>query len=456
MYERELITQLRRWSEKTPHKPLVIRGARQVGKSTLVREFGREFDVFIEVNLELSDDAAIFQRTDNVLEIWQYLCLQNHVVSDPNKRMLLFIDEIQEEPLAVGLLRYFYEKMPWLYVITAGSRLQSLLKKHVSFPVARVEYLNLRPFSFMEYLNALEGKEWVELLKNVSVPSVMHDKMISHFNRYALIGGMPEAVADYAENKDIERLSPIFNSLLKGYNEDVERYAKNEEQVKIIRHILDTAWFSAAETITFANFGNSSYTSTQIHEAMDCLERAYILSLDYPVTSSDIPAIPSKRRSPKLIMVDSGVTNFVAGIQIEYLQNKDLLDTWRGRAAEQIVAQELRILLDKNYKEKQFYWVRDKKGTNAEIDFVWQTSTQIIPIEVKAGTNSHLRSLHSYVNSASHHVTAVRFWSGEFSIQDITTPAPDNRPYRLVNIPFYYIGQLQDILKQALSEKECK
>ena len=211
MYERELITQLRRWSEKTPHKPLVIRGARQVGKSTLVREFGREFDVFVEVNLELSDDAAIFQRTDNVLEIWQYLCLRNHVVSGPNKRMLLFIDEIQEEPLAVGLLRYFFEKMPWLYVITAGSRLQSLLKKHVSFPVARVEYLNLRPFSFMEYLNAMEGKEWVELLKNVSVPPVMHDKMISHFNRYALIGGMPEAVADYAEHHDVEHLSPIFS-----------------------------------------------------------------------------------------------------------------------------------------------------------------------------------------------------------------------------------------------------
>ena len=137
MYERELITQLRRWREKKVHKPLVIRGARQVGKSTLVREFAREFDVFIEVNLEQSDDAAIFQRTDNVLEIWQYLCLQHHVVSEPNKQMLLFIDEIQEEPQAVGMLRYFFEKMPWLYVITAGSRLQSLLKKHVSFPVAR-------------------------------------------------------------------------------------------------------------------------------------------------------------------------------------------------------------------------------------------------------------------------------------------------------------------------------
>lgn len=450
MYERELINQLRQWSNKQPHKPLVIRGARQVGKSTLVEEFGHEFDIFIEVNLELSDDAAIFRRTDNVQEIWQYLCLRNHVISTPDKRMLLFIDEIQEEPAAVGLLRYFYEKMPWLYVITAGSRLQSLLKKHISFPVARVEYLNLRPFSFMEYVNAIQGSEWCNLLRNLSVPPVMHDEFISLFNHYALVGGMPEAVANYAQYQDIERLSPIFNSLLKGYNEDVERYARNEEQVRIIRHILDTAWFSAAESITFANFGNSSYTSTQIHEAMDCLERAYVLSLDYPVTSSEVPAIPSKRRSPKLIMVDSGITNFVAGIQIEYLQNKELLDTWRGRAAEHIVAQELRILLDSSYKEHQYYWVRDKKGSNSEIDFVWQTANQIIPIEVKSGTNSHLRSLHSFVNNANHPVTAVRFWSGEYFIQDAKTPAPDNNSYRLINIPFYYIGQLQEILRQSL------
>ena len=451
MYERELTTQLRQWSQRQPHKPLVIRGARQVGKSTLIREYGREFDIYIEVNLELSDDAAIFQRTDNVQEIWQYLCLRNHVVSSPDKRMLLFIDEIQEEPAAVGMLRYFYEKMPWLYVITAGSRLQSLLKKHISFPVARVEYLNLRPFSFMEYVNATQGGEWCDLLRNMSVPSVMHEKFLSLFNRYALIGGMPEVVADYAQYEDIEHLAPIFNSLLKGYNEDVERYAKNEEQVRIIRHILDTAWISAAEAITFANFGGSSYSSTQIHEAMDCLQRAYILSLDYPITSSDVPAIPSKRRAPKLIMVDSGITNFVAGIQIEYLQNKELLDTWRGRAAEQIVAQELRVLLDTNYKEHQYYWVRDKKGTTSEIDFVWQTSNQIIPVEVKVGTNSHLRSLHSFVNNANHHVTAVRFWSGEFFVQDANTPAPNNKPYRLINIPFYYIGQLQTILKRYSS-----
>ena len=428
---------------------MVIRGARQVGKSTLVREFGREFDIFIEVNLELSEDAVVFRRTDNVIEIWQYLCLRNHVVSSPDKRMLLFIDEIQEEPTAVGLLRYFYEKMPWLYVITAGSRLNSLLRQHVSFPVARVEYMNLRPFSFLEYVNATQGSEWSDMLRTLSVQPLMHDTFLSLFNRYALIGGMPEVVATYAEHKDIQLLAPIYNSLLKGYDEDVERYAKSEEQVRIIRHILQTAWLSAGETITFTRFGNSSYTSSQIHDAMDCLERAYILSLDYPVTSSDLPAIPATRRSPKLIMVDIGITNFAAGIQIEYLQNKDLLDTWRGRAAEQIVAQELRILLDGNYKDSQYYWVRDKQGATSEIDFIWQTESQLIPIEVKAGTNSHLRSLHSFVNNANRPVTAARIWSGTYSIQNVTTPAPENRPYRLINIPFYYIGQLPAILNEV-------
>ena len=433
MYSRLLISQLSEWKNANQHKPLVIRGARQVGKSTLVREFGKEFDVFVEVNLELTEDAEVFRRTDDVEEIWRYLCLRNHVVSNKEKRMLLFIDEIQEEPRAVGLLRYYYEKMPWLYVITAGSRLQSLLKSHVSFPVSRVEYLSLRPFSFMEYLAAAKGEEWARQVEELQVSSIVHEEMVKCFNRYALV-----------------RLSPVFNSLMKGYSEDVERYAKNEEQVRIIRHILNVAWFSVGEAISFAGFGNSNYTSTQIHEAMDCLQRAYILSLNYPVTSTEVPALPAVRRAPKLAMVDIGIANFVAGMQLEYLQNKDLLDTWRGRAAEQIVAQELRVVLDRHYKDNQYYWIRDKKGATAEVDYVWQQDSQLIPIEVKAGTNSHLRSIHSFVNTAEKKVTAVRVWSGEYMVQDTTTPAPNNKPYRLISIPFYYVGQLDKILSQHI------
>lgn len=447
MFARDLTQQLKRWRDNPRRKPLVLRGARQVGKTTLVKEFGKQFDSFISLNLE-KEDAEIFRRFSNVNDIWQYLCLKHHIVQDKSKAILLFIDEIQEEPNAVAMLRYFYEDLPWVYVIAAGSRLHSLMKQHVSFPVGRVEYMTLRPCSFVEFVNAKEGEQWADMLRGISVPDFMHEEMISTFNTYALVGGMPEAVSEYLEFRDIERLSPIFSSLLKGYNEDAEKFAKSSDQVRILRHILGAAWLSAAETITFSGFGNSSYTSTQIHDGMDLLERAYLLSLDYPVTSTSAPALPATRRSPKLIMVDTGLTNFLAGIQLEYLQNKNLLDTWRGRAAEHIVAQELRVVLDRHYREQQYFWIRDKKGSTAEVDFVWQEGTNLVPIEVKAGTNAHLRSLHTFVNNSNGQVVAVRVWSGPLSIQDIETPAPDKKPFRLINLPFYYVGQLDKVLHE--------
>ena len=446
MIERDLLQQLRAWRDSPRRKPLVLRGARQVGKTTLVKEFGKEFDALIALNLE-KDDAEVFRRFNDVNEVWQYLCLKHHIVQDKSRKILLFIDEIQEEPKAVGLLRYFYEDLPWVYVIAAGSRLQSLMKQRVSFPVGRVDYLTLRPCSFVEYLRAKEGDVWADMLLNQSVPAFMHEEMIAAFNTYTLVGGMPEAVSEYLDRQDVERLSPIFNSLIKGYNEDAEKFAQNAEQVKILRHILRSAWLSAAETITFAGFANSSYTSAQIHHGMDLLERAYLLSLDYPITSTAAPALPSARRAPKLMMVDTGLTNFMAGIQLEYLQNKELLDTWRGRAAEHIVAQELRVVLDRHYREQLYFWVRDKKGASAEVDFVWQDGPSIVPIAVKAGTNAHLRSLHSFVNCGGCAV-AVRVWSGPFGVQEVETPAPDRNPFRLINLPFYYVGQLDRVLER--------
>ena len=174
MFVRDLIYDLRRWKENSRRKPLVLRGARQVGKTTLVKEFGKEFDFFISLNLE-KEDAEIFRRFNNVNDIWRYLCLKHHIVQDQDKQVLLFIDEIQEEPQAVGMLRYFYEDLPWVYVIAAGSRLQSLMRQHVSFPVGRVEYLNLRPCSFVEYVNAQEGSQWADMLRGISVPDYMHE-----------------------------------------------------------------------------------------------------------------------------------------------------------------------------------------------------------------------------------------------------------------------------------------
>ena len=388
MYKREIIAQLRGWAGRKKRKPLVLRGARQVGKTTLVEEFGKEFDSFISLNLE-KDDAEVFRRFKTAPEVWQYVCLKHHIT--------------------------------------------------------------LRPFSFVEYLEAKGYDDWAESVRGLNAHTLLHEDLTSEFNRYALIGGMPEAVSEYVETGDIERLSPIFNSLVKGYTEDAGKFVRKEEQSRILQHILSTAWKSAAQTITFDKFGESSYSSKQIHGAMNILEKAYLLSLDYPVTSTSLPALPAKRRSPKLIMLDSGLTNYVAGIQLEYLQNKDLQDTWRGKAAEQIVAQELKPVLDRHYKEEQCFWMRDKAGTTAEVDFIWPSMTGIVPIEVKSGTNAHLRSIHSFVNNSDQDVVAIRVWSGGFFIQDLHTPAPENKQFKLINLPFYYVGQLDRVLEHIES-----
>ena len=382
--KREIMAQLRGWAGRKKRKPLVLRGARQVGKTTLVEEFGKDFDSFVSLNLE-KDDAEVFRRFKTAPEVWQYVCLKHHIT--------------------------------------------------------------LRPFSFVEYLEAKGYDDWAESVRGLNAHTLLHEDLTWEFNRYALIGGMPEAVSEYVETGDIERLSPIFNSLVKGYTEDAGKFVRKEEQSGILQHILSTAWKSAAQTITFDKFGESSYSSKQIHGAMNILEKAYLLSLDYPVTSTSLPALPAKRRSPKLIMLDSGLTNYVAGIQLEYLQNKDLQDTWRGRAAEQIVAQELKPVLDRHYKEEQCFWMRDKAGTTAEVDFIWPSMTGIVPIEVKSGTNAHLRSIHSFVNNSDQDVVAVRVWSGGFFIQDLHTPTPENKQFKLINLPFYYVGQLDRVLE---------
>ncbi|MCM1109266.1 MAG: AAA family ATPase [Clostridium sp.] len=444
MFERDIIHQLRAWGLREERKPLVLRGARQVGKTTVVSQFGREFDVFISLNLEHEADARAFRLSDDVKEVVNYICVLKKQSLPEAGRVLLFIDEIQNEPKAVALLRYFYEEMPHLHVIAAGSRLHALVRQRVSFPVGRVEYLSLRPCSFREYLNATGDGILADEMKRGALSGIFHVELIRRFNRYALVGGMPEAVAAYAGHGDVQRLAPIYRSLLNGYNEDVEKYARSDAQAKVMRHVLRTGWGMSGQAIKFAGFGQSSYSSREIHEALDVLQKAFLLYLDYPVTSTQVPALPALTRSPKLIWVDCGLVNFHAGVQLEYLQEKSLLDTWRGYAAEQVVAQELRVALDRHYLAEQHFWVRDKKGATAEVDFVWQRGNQLIPIEVKAGRNAHLRSIHVFMEQAPQTEVAVRVWGEPFSVDSVTTSA--GRTFRLVNLPFYMVEALPEVL----------
>ncbi len=258
---------------------------------------------------------------------------------------------------------------------------------------------------------------------------------------------MPEVVANYAEHRDPTRLRTIYNTLLKGYNEDVEKYASTQKQTHIIRHILNTGWNKAGQTITLSNFGGSSYLSKDVREAFTIMERAFLLELVYPATSVQAPIEVSYRRAPRLCWVDTGLVNFAANLQVELIGKKDILDSWKGAVAEHIVAQELRVLLNHAHVAHLNFWVRDKKGSNAEVDFIWQQDTHIIPIEVKSGTSAHLRSLESFMDLSKRNV-AVRIWSEKYSVDTIRTPK--GKSFKLLNIPFYYVGVLPMLLEREM------
>ena len=280
MIRRNLIDNLRQWANKRNHKPLVIRGARQVGKTTLVKEFAKEFDGFIMLNLERPDDRRVFEMADtahNIMEILRLTRLPG-MSSFADKRILLFIDEIQSEPKAIGMLRYFYEDMPEMFVIAAGSRLQELFRSGVSFPVGRVEYMSMRPCFFDEYLDGMGFSSLSGMLKTGRVDPLLHDELNGKFKTYALVGGMPEVVSEYSDTGNVSSLSPLYNGLLQSYDEDVEKYAVSESQIAVLRHLLRNGWGYAGQTISFARFGGSSYTSTSVHQAFELLEigRAHV------------------------------------------------------------------------------------------------------------------------------------------------------------------------------------
>lgn len=444
MFQRDIYKRLQEWSKKKNRKPLVLRGARQVGKTTLVHQFGKEFDTYIYLNLEKTEDAHLFSHSDNVKEIVRVACFQKQIIR--TGKTLFFIDEIQNQPKAVALLRYFYEDMPELYVIAAGSRLQSLLKERISFPVGRVEYLQMTPCTFIEFLDATGDKAYRQAIQEIAVPELLHEQLMKLFRYYATIGGMPEIVAEYAENKELATLPTLYNTLLKGYTEDVEKYAEGERQTQIIRHILRRGWRKAGQTIKLGNFEESSYTAKDIREAFQIMEKAFLLELVYPTTSCEAPPGAAIRRAPKLIWIDTGLVNFAAGVQQEVFGSLLLTDTWRGALAEQLVAQELRYVLNERYVENLFFWVRDKQGSNAEVDFVWQEGASLIPIEVKSGSNAHLRSLQSFMDLSDGDV-AIRIWAGNYTIDEVKTAK--GKPFRLINLPYYYIHSIERIIREA-------
>ncbi|GHT77939.1 ATPase [Bacteroidia bacterium] len=418
----------------------------------MVEEFAKEFGIYLKLNLEEDDDRNIFEQHSRMDNLLTAIYLHN---DKPRKeaKTLLFIDEIQNSSKAVAKLRYFYEKAPHIYVIAAGSLLESLIDTHIHFPVGRVEYMAVRPCSFNEFLGAMGRLELMKFHRKAQIPEALHPEVLSLFNTYTLIGGMPEVVNHYAHHKDIVSLQKIYESLLTGYRDDVEKYENGNTLQYVLRHILTVGWTYASQRITFERFGNSTYRSREVSEAFKILEKTMLLELAYPTTSELIPLVPEPKRAPKLLWFDTGLVNYAAGLQKELFGMLDIRDAWRGLIAEHIVGQAL-LTSDHRFSHRRNFWIRDANGATSEVDYVLQIDNQLVPIEVKAGHNAKLRSLHQFMEKAPHKI-AIRFWCNPLSVDKVKTPT--GKDFLLYNMPYYYAGQINEIMNgHHISSKKSK
>ena len=442
MFNRNIIIELEEWKNSSSRKPLVLRGARQVGKTTIVEMFALNYEQYIYLNLEQSEDATPFKNYQNINQLAEQIFFQQDKDIEKLPVTLLFIDEIQEVPEALNILRYFYEKLPDLHVIAAGSLLETAIKGDVRIPVGRVEYKVVRPFSFDEFLQATGDKSALEQFRKVPINDYANDKLINLFHTYTLIGGMPAVIDHYLAHKNLTALKNIYESLIVSYINDVDKYGRTNNLIQVIRHVINTSYLEAGNRIKFNGFGNSNYGTKDVGEALRTLEKVMLLHLVYPTTNTAVPIVPDYKKSPRLQVLDTGMMNHFAGLQKEIIGTRDLDNVYQGKIAEHIVGQEL-LAARFNVLNNLHLWVRQKSDATAEVDFVIPYDGLIIPVEVKSGTSGRLRSLHLFMDAAPHNL-AVRLYSGNVKVDRVTSLT--GKEYLLLNLPYYLAANIERYL----------
>lgn len=433
-FNRNILDHLTHWRMKNGRKPLVLRGARQVGKTSAVLLFGKKhFDHVVHINFEKTEHSRLFPVSTTLSDLEKVIPLAFGQPVVPGK-ILLFFDEIQESPHMLSMLRFLYEERSNLHVIAAGSLLEVRLKEEaLPFPVGRVEYAWLHPLDFFEFLGALGEESALTYLKNLTlkerIPAGIHEKLLALFSEYALIGGMPEAVKIYAVSRNIAGVNAVFSNLFTSFQDDVYKYS-SRAGAKYVGFVLSHAPLFAGLAITYEKFGGSVYKSREMHSAFDLLEQA-MLTHSIPATkATNLPLVPQQKKPPKLIFLDVGLVNFHMGIQKEFLTMKNLSDFYHGRIAEQIVAQQL-LSSSVTRTPNLFYWYK-KEGSEAEVDFCLVQEEIVVGVEVKSGKGGRLRSAHEFLKT---HPSGkvIRVYGG-----------PLARDGSIVSLPFYLLPRWSD------------
>lgn len=416
--KRTIDNELSSWMSEARRKPLLLRGARQVGKTYSVRKLGQKFTYFAELNFDENPDAVVLFEGD-LSPVALIPKLQAYLrIPIRSGETLLFLDEIQKCPAALGALRYFYEKMPELHVVAAGSLLEFALEELPSFAVGRVTSRFMYPMSFSEFADAMGEGALVELMlsadERVPLGKVFHSRLVELLKSYMVVGGLPEAVSAFAERRDYLEVERILDDLILTFEDDFAKYRK---RVPLSR-LRETFRSVAAQTGgKFKCARVSAETkSTAILEAFGLLEKAGLVLRAVHTSANGIPpGAEADSRTFKAFLFDSGIHLRLLGLNMTQLAVLDGVEfANKGALAEIHTALALASADGLRHRPELYYWHREARSSSAEVDFIVQRGEHIVPIEVKAGLTGRMKSLRMFMDEKSSKV-GVRLSLEDFS-----------------------------------------
>lgn len=396
---REITQKMKEWQNSPSRKPLIIKGARQVGKTYTIEEFGREnFTNCVVANFEkqrmLSD---IFLGDLDIPTILERLELVLSTRIEPHNT-LLFFDEIQKCPRAITALRYFWEEKPELAIIAAGSLLDFAIEE-VGVPVGRVTYLYMHPLSFYEFLGAVGEQNLQGFLLNHPLPKtedIIHQKLLSLTKKYAQTGGMPEAVALYTKTGSLKEVSQLHWDLIETYRQDFTRYA-SKVPYNFMLTVMEKLPQLIGNQIKYSHI-DKEIRSTYLKEVILLLERAQVLNRVRATHTGHLPSgAGAGEKVFKTIFLDIGLLQALCGIDWgKVAEKEDFISVYRGILAEQFVGQEIMAYTSISHFKPLYYWKREERGSSAEVDYLVEHDGGVVPLEVKSDKAGRLRSLHLF------------------------------------------------------------
>lgn len=455
MYLPRIIDQvLLQWSTSSDRKPLVLRGARQTGKSSSVREFGRRFDLFIELNLERHEDLSLVRSSRSADELLKALSAGLNIPRFP-ERTLLFLDEIQESPEAIHWLRFFREDHPELFVVAAGSLLEVRLEeKGFSFPVGRVTFRTQRPLSFLEFLRA-SGKDVLahNLLEDLTagrgIVPAFDAQAVSLLRDYLFVGGMPEAVVRWIDSDNPAAVHEVHSDLWQALGEDIQKY-RSGIAVSDLEAAFDNLKHHYGLRFRYENF-SPGYKSERMKTALGKLEAALLVSRVWPTSSLSLPLATRPRSAPKLLPLDVGLALHTTGTGFQALRSEPIERILDGRVAEIFVGQQLQAGAAGS-AEPLHFWVSESARGNAETDYLAIGPRFPVPVEVKAGASGSLKSMHQFLWHAGLNL-GLRLYAGPYADEYHEVQMSEGRlRYRLVSLPLYMAETVRQALEALTSD----